>query len=147
MVGATLACALAKGGLRIGIVEAYEPRPFDSENDYELRVSAISPGSEKVLAALQVWPLIQQSRLCAYRQMHVWDAAGWGEIHFDAAEIGASHLGHIIENHVIQGALVERLRSFENITIVLSRLCASNRCRSRFGGSGIGQGCSPGMPS
>jgi 2-octaprenylphenol hydroxylase len=117
MVGATLACALAKGGLRIGIVEAYEPRPFDSENDYELRVSAISPGSEKILAALQVWPLIEQSRFCAYRQMYVWDAAGWGEIHFDAAEIGESHLGHIIENRVIQGALVERLRSFENITM------------------------------
>ena len=117
MVGATLACALAKGGLRIAIVEARKPKPFDCESDYELRVSAISPGSEKILTALQVWPLISQCRLCPYRQMHVWDAAGWGEIHFDAAEIGAPHLGHIIENHVIQGALLERLRSFDKVSL------------------------------
>lgn len=117
MVGATLACALANGGLRVAVVETHRPKTFEPESDYELRACAISPGSERILAALQVWPFIHGSRICPYRQMHVWDASGWGEIHFDAAEIGESHLGHIIENHIIQGALLKRLQSFENAAL------------------------------
>lgn len=117
MVGAALACALANAGLRVAVVEALKPKSFDPQSDYELRVCAISPGSEKILAALKVWPLVQERRICPYTQMHVWDASGWGEIHFDATEIGEFHLGHIIENHVIQGALLERLHSFENATL------------------------------
>jgi 2-octaprenylphenol hydroxylase len=117
MVGATLACALAAGGLRVVVVEAREVRSFDSKSSYDLRVSAVSPGSDQILQALEVWDLIQKYRLCPYHQMHVWDAAGEGEIHFDALDIGEPYLGHIIENHVIQVALHERLHSLKNISM------------------------------
>lgn len=116
MVGATLACALASAGLRVAVVEAREPSPFDVASDYDQRVSALSPGSEQILRSLEVWPLIEKRRLCPYQHMHVWDASGRGEIHFDAVELSEPYLGHIIENHVIQGALVDRLRSLENIS-------------------------------
>ena len=116
MVGATLACALGMQGLRVAVIEVHQPKPFDAQAEYDLRVSAISPGSEAILRAIKAWPLIQQRRFCPYRRMHVWDAAGSGAIKFNAVEIGESHLGHIIENHVIQGALVERLRTLENVS-------------------------------
>jgi 2-octaprenylphenol hydroxylase len=35
-------------------------------------------------------------RASPYAQMHVWDATGNGEIHFDCAELGEPNLGHII---------------------------------------------------
>jgi 2-octaprenylphenol hydroxylase len=37
--------------------------------------------------------------------MHVWDRAGLGEIHFDAADLAEPDLGHIVENRVIVRAL------------------------------------------
>lgn len=116
MVGATLACALAGAGLRVAVVEARKPRPFDAASDYDQRVSALSPGSEQILRSIGVWPLIEKRRLCPYQHMHVWDASGRGEIHFDAVELSEPYLGHIIENQVIQGALVERLRGLEGIS-------------------------------
>ena len=116
MVGASLACALGMQGFRVAVIEACQPKPFDAQAQYDLRVSAISPGSEAILRAINAWPLIQKRRCCPYRRMQVWDAAGSGAINFDSAEIGEPHLGHIIENNVIQTALVERLNTLEDVS-------------------------------
>lgn len=115
MVGATLACACARAGFRVAVIEPREPPPFDPESGFDLRVSAISPGSETVFRTLGVWPLIENRRTCIYRRMHVRDAAGSGSISFEAARLGHSHLGHIIENNVIQDALREWLRADRNV--------------------------------
>lgn len=115
MVGATLACALGQGGLRVGVVEAREPRLFDPHADYDLRVSAISRASQRIFTGIGVWPGLLARRVSPYRHMCVWDATGPGEIHFDAADLGEPDLGHIIENGVIQDALRERLRSLESV--------------------------------
>jgi 2-octaprenylphenol hydroxylase len=41
--------------------------------------------------------------------MQVWDGSGTGQIHFSAASVHAEALGHIVENRVVQDALLERL--------------------------------------
>ena len=54
MIGATLACALAKAGLRVAVIEASEG-PATSGDGGQLRVSAITRSSEAVLRAIDVW--------------------------------------------------------------------------------------------
>ena len=116
MVGLTLACALGqKTRLRIGVVEAFEPGEVKADDDYELRVSAISRGSQQVFENLGAWDGIVQRRACPYQHMHVWDATGDGVIHFDAADLGVSALGHIVENRVTQASLLEQLHKLENV--------------------------------
>lgn len=137
MVGATLACALASSALRIAVLDA-QPLPADPplDDDLDLRVSAITQASQRVFTAVGAWPGMAARRMCAFREMHVWDAGSAhppvsapliykGEIHFDSADIGASTLGHIIENRVIQAALLNRLRSFGNITLLCPASVAS----------------------
>ncbi len=116
MVGGTLACALASRGVHVIVVEARESKPFVTNGDYDLRVSALSAGAEMIFRNLQVWPLIQQRRSSAFRKMTVWDAESQAQIHFDALDIGEPRLGHIVENSVIQDALIERLRMLETAT-------------------------------
>lgn len=117
MTGATLACALGQQGRRVTIVEAREPDlSFDAASDYDLRVSAISPASEAILRTLDVWPAIAAARLCPYRQMHVWDTGSRGAIHFDCVEVNEPRLGYIVENRVIQRALLDRLNRIEAVT-------------------------------
>ncbi len=116
MVGSTLACALGMSGLRTAIVEARPPKPFNMCDEFDVRVSAVSPGSESILRAVQVWPRIDQTRLCPYREMHVWDASGSGEIHFDCVEVGEPCLGHLIENRVIRKALLEKTNELDNVS-------------------------------
>jgi 2-octaprenylphenol hydroxylase len=56
-------------------------------------------------------------RVTPYRAMQVWDAAGFGEIRFEAADIGEPDLGHIVENRVIQAALWQRLERLEQLQL------------------------------
>lgn len=120
MVGAALACALGASGLRIAVIEA-QPPPADihSGGDYDLRVSAITRASQRIFESVGAWDGMRARRISPFRDMHVWDATGNGEIHFDSAEIGEDTLGYIIENRVIQLALLERMRALDNVELIL----------------------------
>ncbi|VAW59449.1 2-polyprenylphenol hydroxylase [hydrothermal vent metagenome] len=115
MVGLTLACALGQQQFKVAIVEAYEPIDINPKDDYELRVSSINKSSQQILKNVNAWQGILNRRACAYQQMHVWDATGDGNIHFDAADLGIDSLGHIIENNVIQFSLLEQCLQLESV--------------------------------
>ncbi|MBI5450099.1 MAG: UbiH/UbiF/VisC/COQ6 family ubiquinone biosynthesis hydroxylase [Gammaproteobacteria bacterium] len=111
MVGATLAAALADSGLRIALIEASEPALHWPADSHDLRVSALTIASQRLLTALQAWPAQHGYRISPYHEMRVWDAGGGGDIHFDGADIGADCLGHIVENRVIQAAVLQRVHA------------------------------------
>jgi 2-polyprenylphenol 6-hydroxylase len=115
MVGLTLACALAKTGLQIAVVEAHAPKDISSNDDYGLRVSAISRASQQVFTHIGAWRHMQARRISPYEHMHVWDAMGNGQIHFSASDLGADVLGHIVENNVVQFSLLQSLLQHENL--------------------------------
>ena len=115
MVGLTLACALGQQQFNVAIIEAYEPADINLQDDYELRVSAISKSSQQILKNVGAWQGMLNRRACAYQHMHVWDATGDGHILFDAADLGIDSLGHIIENKVIQFALLEQCLTLKTV--------------------------------
>jgi 2-polyprenylphenol 6-hydroxylase len=118
MVGACLACALGDSALRVALIERSAPQELRAQDDYELRVSAITHASQRIFRRLGVWEPMCAHRVSPYREMHVWDALGSGAIHFDSADIGEESLGHIVENRVIEHALWERMRGFDNIELL-----------------------------
>lgn len=105
MVGAALALALAQRDFSVVVLEAQEPDLDWRPDSHDLRVSAITRASQQLLQNLGVWSAMVDDRVTPYGQMHVWDRAGFGEIHFDAADLGEPDLGHIVENRVIVRAL------------------------------------------
>lgn len=111
MVGSALALALQDQGLEILLVDGspLSVKPFDPEAAFEPRVSALSVASQRILDRLGVWDGIAARRACPYGEMQVWDGSGTGQIHFSAASVHAESLGHIVENRVVQDALLERL--------------------------------------
>jgi len=111
MVGSALALALQEQGLDILLIDGgpLSVKPFDPVAPFEPRVSALSIASQRVLERLGVWPGIVARRSSAYAEMRVWDGSGTGQIHFSAASVHAEVLGHIVENRVVQDALLERL--------------------------------------
>lgn len=119
MVGACTAALAARNhhcaDLRIAVLEAQPPEsppPQEGENgEVDLRVSAVSRASERILAAIEAWPLIPAQFRSAYDDMVVWDAAGkpggTGSIHFSASASSEPNLGHIIENRRLQWAIYD----------------------------------------
>ncbi|MDF3195449.1 2-octaprenyl-3-methyl-6-methoxy-1,4-benzoquinol hydroxylase [Pseudomonas sp. 1928-m] len=111
MVGSALALALQDQGLEILLVDGgpLSVKPFYPQAAFEPRVSALSVASQRILDRLGVWDGIAARRACPYGEMQVWDGSGTGQIHFSAASVHAESLGHIVENRVVQDALLERL--------------------------------------
>lgn len=104
VVGAACALALADAGLQVTLVEGREPARW-SAADPDLRVYAFAPDNAALLESLGVWRAIRDARVQPYRRMCVWDAAGGGDLVFDADTLGHAQLGWILENAL----LVDRL--------------------------------------
>lgn len=116
MVGAALALALGRQGFRVALVDRQAPQLDWPDTGFDLRVSAITRASQRLFESLDAWPAMQAERVSPYREMHVWDAVGEGEIHFDSADIGEADLGHIIENRVIIKGLHTALGGLDTVT-------------------------------
>jgi 2-octaprenylphenol hydroxylase len=117
MVGAALGCAMGEAGFSVTLLERREPQREWPVDEVDLRVSALTRASQRILENLGVWARMSELRISPYTDMEVWDAAGSGRIHFSAAEIGEPNLGHIVENRVTQLALWERLEKLPNVTL------------------------------
>jgi 2-octaprenylphenol hydroxylase len=123
IVGTTLACALRQSSLRIALIEPAAVERQAVEHLFDLRVSAITRASQRIFETLGVWAAMEQQRVSPFREMHVWDKAQRGEIHFDSAELGEPLLGHIIENRVMTSSLFAALVTAENVVSMSGRSC------------------------
>jgi 2-polyprenylphenol 6-hydroxylase len=116
LAGACMASLLARPGKltadRIALVEPRLQLRQPAAKDIDLRVSAISRASERILSACGVWDRLPGERIGPYERMCVWDeggkAQGSGAIRFDCADIGQPNLGYVLENSVMQFALLHR---------------------------------------
>ena len=120
MVGSTLGLALQESGLRIKLIDAgpLETTAFTAGDPFEPRVSALSVASQRILQRLDAWTGIVERRASPYTDMRVWDGSGTGNIHFSAASVHAEVLGHIVENRVVQDALLDALQASGSVELV-----------------------------
>lgn len=115
MVGAALATGLGQQGVKVALIDRATPADFDEHASPDIRVSALSAGSERYLQSLGAWPGILAMRATPYRRLAVWDETPHPlskllpgtstQVEFNAANLGAPHLGHIVENSITQRAL------------------------------------------
>ncbi|BBP67694.1 2-octaprenyl-3-methyl-6-methoxy-1,4-benzoquinol hydroxylase [Pseudomonas sp. Cab53] len=124
MVGSALALALQGSGLQVLLLDGspLSVKPYDPQAAFEPRVSALSAASQRILERLGVWEGITARRASPYTDMHVWDGSGTGQIHFSAESLHADVLGHIVENRVVQDALLERLHDCDLGLLANARL-------------------------
>ncbi|WP_299810999.1 FAD-dependent monooxygenase [uncultured Shewanella sp.] len=116
MVGAATAIGLGQLGLKVAVIEAFAPKAYDSEQPLDLRVSAISAASEALLERLGALAGLDSMRKVAYKGLETWEMDGC-ITRFHSDQIGTSHLGHIVENRLIQLSLWQRLQQLENVSL------------------------------
>jgi 2-octaprenylphenol hydroxylase len=117
MTGLTVAALLARSRhndkLRLTVIDAAARPCYLNEEDTALRVSAIATGSAELLQAIGAWAQIRDTRASAYEHMRVWDETGSADsasaLRFDAAEFAVAQLGFIVENSLVQAAILEVL--------------------------------------
>jgi 2-octaprenyl-3-methyl-6-methoxy-1,4-benzoquinol hydroxylase len=117
MVGAAVALGLAQRGFSVTLVEHEAPAPFEAGSAPDVRISAISCASVRLLKSLGVWRAVQAMRCHPYRRLETWE---WESAHvtFDAAELKLPELGYMVENRVLQLALWRALQAHSGVQII-----------------------------
>ncbi len=115
MLAAKLRAMEHVGALNVTLLDAAQRPSFSVDDDVGLRVSAIATGSAELLDSVGAWQHVMESRASAYERMRVWDEndtpASDTALHFDAAEFAVPQLGFIVENVLLQHALLRQLDS------------------------------------
>jgi 3-demethoxyubiquinol 3-hydroxylase len=113
MIGASAALGLARQNKRVALIEPNLPdEHFEVLPD--MRVSAISLGSQRYLAEIGIWQALPTERLQAYTHLSVWEKPS-SKTTFSADLIGEHRLGHILENRLLQVAALRQLQHLDNV--------------------------------
>ena len=125
VTGLTVAALFAQSAhrdrLRITVVDSAARPCHEGSAEIALRVSAIATGSAELLDSIGAWQYVIETRASAYECMRVWDESANADsssaLRFDAAEFAVPQLGFIVENVLIQHALLRVLDDLE-VTLV-----------------------------
>jgi 2-polyprenylphenol 6-hydroxylase len=109
--------------LRVVVLEPNRPAMPAADAPIDARVVAVSRSSERILRAAGAWDQISAPasapahtatpgpRLNPYERMRIWHESvapsSPGALVFDAADVGEPNLGYIVENRVLQAALLD----------------------------------------
>ncbi len=114
LAGASLACALRGLPLRVGVIEAF-PLASDHQPSFDARTVALSLASQRIFAALGLWPAMEADGVAAIEHIHVSDRGHAGVTHMHAAEQGVAALGYVVANRVLGRALLGGLDGAEGV--------------------------------
>lgn len=108
-VGATLALALAQQNIRIALIDDAAKITHDS------RVFALSTVSQKFLASLEIWPLLQ-AQATPIEHMHFSNKGSFGAARLHAKDLQQENFGYMIAARTLQQTLNKALEN-SNVTI------------------------------
>ena len=121
MVGMTLAIALGRSGLRIGVVDRLDPATA-TDAGFDGRVSAVAFASCRMMEAIGVWPHLKDNAQpindILVTDGKVSTGASPFFLHFDHREIGDAPLGNLIENRHIRLGLLAALEELPNCELI-----------------------------
>ncbi len=118
--GASLALALAQAGHRVTLIDA-APSAVQDDPDFDGRSYAIALASQRLLAALGLWEVLEPQAQ-PMLDIKVSDGrAGEGPaspffLHFDHAEIEEGPMGYMVEDRHLRAALRSALKDAPNLT-------------------------------
>lgn len=116
LVGAAAARALA--GERIALLsQESAPTMGGTQQGFDARVYAISPGNAAFLARLGAWSVIPAEHLTPVHAMRVHGDDGDSAIEFDSYRSGVSELAWIVEDRRLQEALWRGLETQERLSL------------------------------
>ncbi|MCC9620997.1 2-octaprenyl-6-methoxyphenyl hydroxylase [Thalassospira sp. MA62] len=105
--GASMALALAHGGLKVVVIDYADPKTILSAN-YDGRTCAIAAASKAVLEVAGVWKHIADQAE-PILDIHIEDGHSPLFLHYDHREVGDAPMGYIVENLVTRRGLYKAI--------------------------------------
>jgi 2-octaprenyl-6-methoxyphenol hydroxylase len=112
LAGLSLACLLGVRGMKILCIDALDPKAAPQD----LRTTAISFGSRKILERAGVWDKITQA--CPIEDIQILDGSSPLLLEFLSREVGGKAFGWICDNHDLKQAMMARMKELKTVTHV-----------------------------
>lgn len=116
LAGASLAVAIAPLGYDIKVIEAVAYKA-SAQPSYDDRTLAISHSSCRILSGIGLWGKLVGDAT-AIRKIYVTELARPGRVLLDAAEMGLTEFGHVVEARRFGVAVTEQLARTDNIEVI-----------------------------
>lgn len=116
LAGASLAVALAPLGYDIKVIEAVAYRATEQPS-YDDRTLAISHSSCRILSGIGLWDKLETDAT-AIRRVYITELARPVQVVLDAAEMGLTEFGHVVEARRFGTAVTRQLEQTDNIEVL-----------------------------
>jgi len=116
LAGASLAIAIAPLGYDIKVIEAVAYKAAEQPS-YDDRTLAMSHSSCRILAGIGLWKDLQ-AEATPIRKIFITELERPGEVVLDAAELGLTEFGHVVEGRSFGVAVARQLEQLENVEII-----------------------------
>lgn len=107
LAGAALALALARGGVKVALVERQNPDSLSAE-ETDGRTTALAAGARQLMEDIGVWTSIEQ-HAGPITDIRVTDRNAALKLHFDHRDVGGEPMGYVIENFRLRRALLDAI--------------------------------------
>lgn len=116
--GPALALALARAGMRVTVVDARVPEAR-AEVGFDGRAYALALASQRLLAAVGVWPVPAQPILqVVASDGRAGEGASPFALHFDAAEIEEGVMGYMVEDRHLYAGFLAAMATHPLVTVL-----------------------------
>ncbi len=107
LAGAALALKLARGGVKVALVERQSPDALTAK-ETDGRTTALAAGARELMDDIGIWPAIE-AYAGAITDIRVTDRQSSLKLHFDHQDVGDEPMGHIVENFRLRRALLDAI--------------------------------------
>lgn len=114
MVGATLACALAKLPYSVAVLEAFEFSPNSSSPSFDDRSVALSYGSRLLMQDMGLWSSIQEHAQ-GIAEIQISERKRLGLTRMQASEEGVDALGYVLENRSLGAVFQQQIANADRL--------------------------------
>ncbi len=125
MVGGSLALGLLESGLRVGVIDAVEPKKRLASVTGD-RAIALSQGSVQLLDKLGLWKTIGK-HAAPIKNIHISDRGHFGKTRLSAEKEGVKALGYVATARVIESAVYARMKKEKAELICPAELIGMDR--------------------
>jgi len=113
-----LAGLLARAGIGCTVIDPVKLAADIQEAVPDPRALAVTPASVQILSKIGIWQKIPEEKKGYFSKMEVWDQDTGAEIHFDSADICSAVMAWIVEQNVLQSALIQAVQYLPDLSLL-----------------------------
>lgn len=116
LAGMSMAAVLGHYGWHVACLDDRDPT-LTTQNNYDIRTTAISYGSRHVLSIAGVWQHLE-GQACAINDIHILDGKSPNLLQFLSDEVEGKSFGWIVDNAELRKAMLKTIKASHNISLM-----------------------------